>query len=58
MTPALRAILHREALHIVGQRGRPVAAVVRPLVWLFVVAAGFRAALGLSITLQYRTYIT
>lgn len=55
---ALSAILHREALRFVGQRGRFIAALVRPLVWLFVFAAGFRAALGLSITPPYQTYIT
>ncbi len=55
---ALRAILHREALRFVGQKGRLVAAMVRPLVWLFIFAAGFRAALGLSITPPYQTYIT
>lgn len=55
---ALRAILHREALRFIGQRGRLVAALVRPLVWLFVFAAGFRAALGLAITPPYQTYIT
>lgn len=55
---ALMAILHREALRFVGQRGRLVAALVRPLVWLFIFAAGFRAALGLSIIPPYETYIT
>lgn len=55
---ALSAILHREALRFLGQRGRLVAALVRPLVWLFIFAAGFRAALGLSITPPYQTYIT
>ncbi|NUB43531.1 ABC transporter permease [Fertoebacter nigrum] len=55
---ALRAILHREALRFVTQRGRFIAALVRPLVWLFIFAAGFRAALGLSITPPYQTYIT
>ncbi|MGD9479733.1 ABC transporter permease [Shinella sp. G-2] len=55
---ALGAILHREALRFLGQRGRLVAALVRPLVWLFVFASGFRAALGLSITPPYQTYIT
>jgi ABC-2 type transport system permease protein len=55
---ALKAILHREALRFLGQRGRLIAALVRPLVWLFVFAAGFRAALGLSITPPYQTYIT
>lgn len=53
----LLAIVHREALRFVMQRGRFVAALVRPLVWLFVFAAGFRAALGLSITPPYQTYI-
>jgi ABC-2 type transport system permease protein len=55
---ALRAILLREALRFTQQRSRFVAALVRPLVWLFVFAAGFRAALGLSITPPYQTYIT
>ena len=55
---ALRAILIREALRFTRQRGRFIAALVRPLVWLVVFAAGFRAALGLSITPPYQTYIT
>lgn len=55
---ALIAICHREALRFIGQRGRMVAALVRPLVWLLVFAMGFRAALGLSITPPYETYIT
>lgn len=61
MTPyltALRAIVLREALRFVHQRERFIAALVRPLVWLVVFAAGFRAALGLSITPPYQTYIT
>jgi ABC-2 type transport system permease protein len=60
MTAALTvlvAIVHREALRFITQRGRFIAALVRPLVWLFVFAAGFRAALGLSITPPYQTYI-
>ncbi len=40
---ALNAILMREALRFIGQRGRLIAALVRPLVWLIVFAAGFRA---------------
>lgn len=55
---ALRAILIRETLRFIRQRSRFVAALVRPLVWLIVFAAGFRAALGLSITPPYQTYIT
>ncbi len=54
----LLAIMRREALRFVTQRGRFVAALVRPLVWLVVFAAGFRAALGLSITPPYQTYVT
>ena len=53
----LVAIIHREALRFVSQRGRFFAALVRPLVWLVVFAAGFRAALGLSIIPPYETYI-
>lgn len=55
---SLSAIVAREALRFVHQRERFVAALVRPLVWLFVFAAGFRAALGLSIIPPYQTYIT
>ncbi len=55
---ALSAILQREALRFLTQRERFLAALVRPLVWLLVFAAGFRAALGLSITPPYQTYIT
>ena len=54
----LRAVVMREALRFVHQRERFLAALVRPLVWLLVFAAGFRAALGLSITPPYQTYIT
>ena len=58
MLAALRAIVTREMLRFVRQRGRLVAALVRPLIWLLVFAAGFRAALGLSIIPPYQTYIT
>jgi ABC-2 type transport system permease protein len=55
---AFVAIVRREAQRFLSQRGRFVAALVRPLVWLIVFAAGFRAALGLSIIPPYQTYIT
>lgn len=61
MTPyviALWAIVTREARRFVGQRSRFIAALVRPLLWLVVFAAGFRAALGLSISPPYQTYTT
>ncbi|MBU0862795.1 MAG: multidrug ABC transporter permease, partial [Alphaproteobacteria bacterium] len=48
----------REALRFVQQRARFVAALVRPLIWLLVFAAGFRAALGLAIIPPYTTYIS
>ena len=47
----------REALRFVQQKERFFAALVRPLVWLFIFAAGFRGVLGLSITEPYETYI-
>ncbi len=54
---SLLAVSTREALRFLNQRERFIAALVRPLVWLLVFAAGFRAALGLSITPPYETYI-
>jgi ABC-2 type transport system permease protein len=54
---AFAGILAREAIRLLRQRGRFLAALVRPLVWLAVFAAGFRAVLGLSITPPYETYI-
>ena len=54
---ALRGIVWREALRFSRQRGRFLAALVRPLVWLFIFAAGFRAVLGLSMTEPYQTYV-
>jgi len=53
----LDGIAWREALRFVQQRGRFVAALVRPLVWLFIFAAGFRSVLGVSIVPPYETYI-
>ena len=51
-------ITWRELLRFTHQRGRFFSALVRPLVWLLVFAAGFRAALGISIIPPYQTYIT
>ena len=55
---ALLAIVRREAARFLHQRSRFFAALVRPLVWLVIFAAGFRAALGVSIIPPYQTYIT
>ena len=54
---ALWGIIWRELFRFVTQRERFVSALVRPLVWLFVFAAGFRSALGLAISPPYETYI-
>jgi ABC-2 type transport system permease protein len=53
----LKGIIWREALRFLHQRERFLAALVRPLVWLFIFAAGFRQILGLSIIPPYETYI-
>jgi ABC-2 type transport system permease protein len=53
----LRGIMWREALRFVHQRERFVSALVRPLVWLFIFAAGFRQILGVSIIPPYQTYV-
>ncbi len=54
---AMWGIIGRELLRYVKQRERFIAALVRPLVWLFVFAAGFRSALGIAIAPPYDTYI-
>src|SRR5277367_6633040 len=53
----LRGIAWREALRFLHQRERFVSALVRPLVWLFIFAAGFRQILGVSIIPPYETYV-
>jgi ABC-2 type transport system permease protein len=55
---AFNGIVWRELLRFLQQRERFFAALVRPLIWLIVFAAGFRAALGISIIPPYQTYIT
>ncbi|MFC6672934.1 ABC transporter permease [Marinobacterium aestuariivivens] len=55
---SFRGILTREFLRFVQQRSRFLSALVRPLLWLVVFAAGFRAALGVAIIPPYQTYIT
>ena len=53
----MQGIIGRELLRFLHQRERFLAALVRPLVWLFIFAAGFRAVLGVSIMPPYQTYI-
>ena len=53
----LNEIVWRESLRFLHQRERFVSALVRPLVWLFIFAAGFRQTLGISIIPPYETYV-
>ncbi|MGE3230594.1 MAG: ABC transporter permease [Hyphomicrobium sp.] len=52
-----RGIVWREVLRFLHQRERFFSALVRPLVWLFIFAAGFRQVLGVSIIPPYETYV-
>jgi ABC-2 type transport system permease protein len=52
-----KGIVWRESLRFLHQRERFVSALVRPLVWLFIFAAGFRTVLGVSIIPPYETYV-
>ena len=54
---AFGGIAKREFLRFTRQRERFLAALVRPLVWLFIFAAGFRSVLGVSIVPPYKTYV-
>jgi ABC-2 type transport system permease protein len=55
---ALRAVTTREILKFAQQRGRLLSALVRPLMWLAVFAAGFYNVFGVSIIPPYKVYIT
>jgi ABC-2 type transport system permease protein len=50
-------IVWREVLRYIHQRERFLSALVRPLVWLFIFAAGFRQTLGVSIIPPYESYV-
>lgn len=54
---ALRAIVMRELMKFARQYGRLVSALVRPLLWLAVFAAGFRNVFGVAIVEPYDTYV-
>jgi ABC-2 type transport system permease protein len=54
---ALRAIVWREGAKFVRQYGRLLSAIVRPLLWLAVFAAGFRNVFGVAIAEPYDTYV-
>ena len=52
------AIIEREFSRFISQRTRLISALVRPLFWLIVFAAGFKSTLGIAIQPPYATYIT
>jgi ABC-2 type transport system permease protein len=52
-----KGIVWREVLRYLHQRERFLSALVRPLVWLFIFAAGFRQTLGVSIIPPYESYV-
>ncbi|MEQ1719302.1 MAG: ABC transporter permease [Hyphomicrobium sp.] len=52
-----RGIVWREVLRYLHQRERFFSALVRPLIWLFIFAAGFRQTLGVSIIPPYQSYV-
>ena len=55
---AVGAVTKREIIKFAQQKGRLLSAIVRPLFWLVVFAAGFQNVFGVSIVPPYSTYIT
>ncbi len=55
---ALQAIVGREVFKFSRQYGRLLSALVRPLLWLVVFAAGFRNVFGVAVLEPYDTYIS
>jgi ABC-2 type transport system permease protein len=53
----MKAIVARDLMKFGRQYGRLVSALVRPLLWLAVFAAGFRNVFGVAIAPPYDTYI-
>jgi ABC-2 type transport system permease protein len=51
------AVLEREVLKLLRQRGRLLSTLVRPLLWLLVIGAGFEAVQGASGVPGYRTFL-
>jgi ABC-2 type transport system permease protein len=51
------AVLEREVVKMFRQRTRLVSAMVRPLIWLFVIGAGFGTVLGRASGLDYQQFL-
>jgi len=54
----LVVIIEREFARFLAQRTRLLSALVRPLFWLLVFAAGFKSTLGIATQPPYTTYVT
>ena len=51
------AVLEREVLKLLRQRGRLLSSMVRPVLWLLVIGAGFEAVQGTSGMPDYQTFL-
>lgn len=51
------AVLEREVVRMFRQRARLVSAMVRPLIWLFVIGAGFGAVIGQARGVSYQGFL-
>ena len=51
------AVVERELLRMFRQRTRLVATLVRPLIWLFVIGAGFAAVIGEARGMDYKSFL-
>jgi ABC-2 type transport system permease protein len=51
------AVLERELVRMFRQRTRLVSAIVRPLIWLFVIGAGFGAVIGEARGMDYQAFL-
>jgi len=51
------AVLEREVVRMFRQRTRLISAMVRPLIWLFVIGAGFGAVLGQASGVSYQQFL-
>lgn len=57
MLRPLYAVVERELLKLVRQRGRLVAQMLRPLLWLFVIGSGFGALMARHGAADYQRYL-
>ncbi len=51
------AVLEREVLRMLRQKTRLVSAMVRPLIWLFVIGGGFGTVIGEARGIPYQSFL-